>query len=38
MQSAGFGEVSYKLAGFNTVAIHRGVKQMAAARADRRAG
>jgi demethylmenaquinone methyltransferase/2-methoxy-6-polyprenyl-1,4-benzoquinol methylase len=38
MRSAGFGEVSYKLGGFNTVAIHRGVKPPAAAYADRRAG
>lgn len=38
MRSAGFSEVSYKLGGFNTVAIHRGVKPPAAAYADRRAG
>jgi demethylmenaquinone methyltransferase / 2-methoxy-6-polyprenyl-1,4-benzoquinol methylase len=38
MRSAGFGEVSYKLGGFNTVAIHRGVKPPAAAYADRQAG
>jgi demethylmenaquinone methyltransferase / 2-methoxy-6-polyprenyl-1,4-benzoquinol methylase len=38
MRSAGFGEVSYKLGGFNTVAIHRGVKPLGAAYADRQAG
>jgi demethylmenaquinone methyltransferase / 2-methoxy-6-polyprenyl-1,4-benzoquinol methylase len=38
MRSAGFGEVGYKLAGFSTVAIHRGVKPPKAAYADRRAG
>lgn len=38
MRSAGFDDVSYKLGGFNTVAMHRGVKPLAAALADRRAG
>ncbi|HTT77480.1 MAG TPA: ubiquinone/menaquinone biosynthesis methyltransferase [Candidatus Binataceae bacterium] len=38
MRGAGFGEVTYTLGGFNTVAIHRGVKTGAAIRADRRAG
>ncbi|MGA2410983.1 MAG: class I SAM-dependent methyltransferase, partial [Candidatus Binataceae bacterium] len=31
MRSAGFADVSYALSGFNTVAIHRGVKVAAAA-------
>ena len=26
MRTAGFADVSYALSGFNTVAIHRGVK------------
>jgi len=38
MQDAGFSEVNYKLGGFNTVAIHRGVKPLAAAYAGRQAG
>jgi demethylmenaquinone methyltransferase/2-methoxy-6-polyprenyl-1,4-benzoquinol methylase len=38
MRNAGLGEVSYKLGGFNTVAIHRGVKPPAGAYADRQTG
>jgi demethylmenaquinone methyltransferase/2-methoxy-6-polyprenyl-1,4-benzoquinol methylase len=38
MRDAGLGEVRYELSGFNTVAIHYGVKPPATARTERRAG
>jgi len=38
MRGAGLGEVAYELNGFNTVAIHHGVKEHASARTERRAG
>jgi demethylmenaquinone methyltransferase/2-methoxy-6-polyprenyl-1,4-benzoquinol methylase len=38
MRGAGLDNVGYELSGFNTVAIHHGIKPLAAALTERRAG